>query len=144
MKQGSNPDLEALRMEIADLHKVFINAHLHKDVDFFVQDLSKDYLSVSGGEIREPTVDEIRSRFSSYLNNTTFTEYRNLREPIIGLSKDGSIAWLIAQVKVAGKRKMEEGVEVELDFICAWITLFERQGDKWLRLGEVSSFKEVD
>jgi len=144
MKQEPNPDLEALKMEIAEFHKVLIDAHLKKDVDFFVQDLSEDYVSVTGGEIREPTVEEIRSRFSSYLNNTAFTEYKDLQEPIIGISKDGSIAWSIVQVKVAGKRKMEEGVEVELDFICAWITLFERRDDRWLRLGEVSSFKEAD
>ena len=144
MKQESNPDPEALRMEIADFHKALLDAHLQKDVDFFVQNLSEDYLSVSGGEIMEPTVEEIHSRFSNYLNNTTFTEYRDLREPIIGLSKDGSIGWSIVQVKVAGRRKLEEGGEVELDFICAWITLFERRGDRWLRMGEVSSFKEAD
>jgi hypothetical protein len=144
MKQESNPDPEALRMEIADFHKALIDAHLKKDVDFFVQNLSEDYMSVSGGEISQPTVEEIRSRFNSYLNNTTFTEYRDLREPIISLSKDGSIAWSIVQVKVAGRRKLEEGGEVELDFICAWITLFERRGDRRLRLGEVSSFKEAD
>ena len=131
-------------MEIADFHKLFIKAHLQKDVGFFVQDISKDYMSVSGGEIRKPTEEEIRSRFSSYLNNTTFTEYRDLREPIIGLSKDGSLAWMIVEVKVAGKRKMEDGLELDLNFICAWITLFERQGNRWLRLGEVSSFKEAD
>jgi hypothetical protein len=67
-----------------------------------------------------------------------------LREPIIGISQDGSLAWSIVQVKVAGRRKMEDGVEVKLNFICAWITLFERQGERWLRRGEVSSFKEAD
>ena len=78
---------------------------------------------------------------SDYLNNTTFTEYRDLQEPIIGFSKDGSVAWSIVQVKVAGKRTIENGAERDLDFTCAWITLYERQGDKWLRLTEVSNFK---
>jgi len=33
------------------------------------------------------------------------------------------------------------GLQPTLDFTCAWITLFERQGGSWIWLGEVSSFK---
>ena len=77
----------------------------------------------------------------SYLNNTTFTGYRDLHEPIIGLSKDGTIAWAILQVKVEGNRKTDEGTERNLDFTCAYFTLYERQGDKWMRLTDVSTFK---
>jgi hypothetical protein len=135
------PDDERLRSEIAGLHKALIDAHLNKDVGFFVQDLSEDYVSVSGGEIRKPSIKEIRSTVSDYLDHTTFAEYRDLCEPIIGFSQDGLLAWSIVQVKVAGKRKMGDGSERDLDFICAWITLFERQGDRWVRRAEVSSFK---
>jgi hypothetical protein len=137
----SQPDSEALRSEILELHKSAIEAHLNSDVDFFVQNLSGDFMSVSNGEIDYPTKEEIRSNFSSYLNNTMFSEYADLREPIIGFSKDGSVAWSIVQVKVAGKRKMEDGTERDLDFTCAWITLYEREGSRWIKLAEVSNFK---
>jgi hypothetical protein len=135
------PDFHLLRSEILDLHTATIDAHWDKDVDFFVQDISEEYFSVGNGEIRHPTKEEMRSEFSSYLNNTTFTEYRDLREPIISFSKDGSLAWSIVQVKVAGSRTRDDGGEREMDFTCAWITLYERRGDGWIRLGEVSNFK---
>jgi len=128
-----------MKSEILDLHRALIDAHLNKDVDFFVQDLSEDYTSVSRGEIRKPTIEETRSSFSSYLDNTTFTEYRDLCEPIIGFSKDGSIAWSIVQVKVAGRRTMDDGSKRDIDSTWAWLTLYERQGDKWIRLAEVSN-----
>ena len=130
-----------LSQEILDLHKTEIDAHLNKDVDFFVQDISEDYLAVSGGEIRKPTLEETRLKFSNYLNNTVFAEYRDLCEPIIGFSKDGSLAWSIVQVKIVGRRTMDDGSEMDLDFTCAWITLYERQDDKWMRLADVSTFK---
>ena len=130
-----------LSQEILDLHKTEIDAHLKKDVDFFVQDISEDYLAVSGGEIRKPTLEETRLKFSNYLNNTVFAEYRDLCEPIIGFSKDGSLAWSIVQVKIVGRRTMDDGSERDLDFTCAWITLYERQDDKWMRLADVSTFK---
>lgn len=130
-----------LSQEILNLHKTEIDAHLNKDVDFFVQDISEDYLAVSGGEIRKPTLEETRLKFSNYLNNTVFAEYRDLCEPIIGFSKDGSLAWSIVQVKVVGRRTMDDGSERDLDFTCAWITLYGRQDDKWVRLADVSTFK---
>lgn len=130
-----------MKSEILTLHKALIDAHLNKDVDFFVQDLSEDYVSVSRGEILKPTIDEIRAGFSDYLNNTIFSEYSDLCEPIIGVSKDGSVGWSIVQVKVAGKRVMDDGSEAEFDDTWAWITLYEQQGDKWMRLVEVSNRK---
>lgn len=80
--------------------------------------------------------------FDSYLSNTTFTEYKDLREPIIGYSKDGSIAWSIVQMRVAGRSKRSDGSESEFDDIWAWITLYEREGGRWIRLGEVSSLRQ--
>ncbi len=130
-----------MKSEILALHQALIDAHLNKDVDFFVRDLSEDYMSISHGEILKPTKEEIRVTYDSYLNNTEFTEYRDLCEPIIGFSQDGSIAWSIVQVKLAGKRTMDDGSERDMDSTWAWLTLYERQGDKWIRLLEVSNAK---
>ena len=137
----SSPDFDSLRSEILDLHRTLIDAHWNKDIDFFTKDISQDYWSVGNGEIRRPTKEEITTQFTDYLNNTTFSEYRDLRDPIIGISKDGSMAWSIVEVKIAGKRRTDDGPERDLDFTCAWITLYERQDDTWIRLGEVSTFK---
>jgi hypothetical protein len=137
----SNPDYNKLKSEILALHKATIDAHWKKDIGFFTKDLADDFFPVGNGEIRKPTKAEINAQFTSYLNNMKFTEYRDLQEPIIGFSKDGSTAWSIVQVKVAGKRSIENGGTRDVDFICAWITLYQRQGDSWLRLGEVSNFK---
>ncbi len=137
----SRPDFEALRSEILELHKSTIEAHLSNNVDFLVRNLSGDFMSVSNGEIDYPTKEELRSEFSSYLNNTEFSEYTDLREPIIGFSKDGSVAWSVVQVKVTGRRTMDDGTQRDLDFTCAWITLYEREGSRWIKLAEVSNFK---
>ncbi len=137
----SSPDFEVLKSEIVALHKIEIDAHWKKDIDFFVRDISEDYMTVSNGEIQRPTLEDIRSRFSSYLINTTFTEYRDVAEPIIGFSKDGFLAWAIFQITVAGKRMQDDGSVRDLDFTCAWLTLYERQGDTWVRLTDVSTFK---
>ncbi len=135
-----NPDFDKYRSEILGLHKELIKAHRIRDVDFFVKDIAEDYFSVGNGEINHPKKEEIFERFSNYLNNTEFREYKDLQDPIIGFSEDGSIAWSIVQVKVAGFRSMNEG-DIDFDYTFAWITLYSRQDDKWIRLGEVSNYK---
>lgn len=75
------------------------------------------------------------------MNNTEFIEYRDLQDPIVKFSKDASLAYLIVQVKVAGEQKIETDSTESFDVTWAWITLYERQGNKWIRLGEVSNNK---
>ena len=133
------PDTEALRSEILDFHKKFVDDHLNKNVDSFVEDYAEDYIFVAHGEIDHPSKEEFKTSFSEYLHSTTFSEYRDLEEPIVGFSKDGSMAWSIVKVKVAGTREVEIGSTKEFDIIYAWITLYERQGDKWIRTVEVST-----
>ena len=139
MTEEPKPDYAKIETQILDRHRAMIEAHLEKDVAFFVQDLSEDYLFLTRGEIEKPSKEEILARFKDYLPNTTFTAYDDLREPIVGYSKDGSVAWSIVHVRVAGTRKQDDGSKVDFDSTWAWLTLYERDGDTWKRLLEVSN-----
>ena len=137
----SEAELESLKAELLSLHQAGSQAHRDKDVDFFLQDIAPDYLSVARGNIRRPTADAIRVQFSNYLGNTDFDEYTDLSEPIVGISADGSMGWLIAQVKVSGQQQVGDGSTQPLDFVSAWLMLYERQDDRWVRLADVSTFR---
>jgi len=136
-----HPDKEELKLQILELHQKLIEAHLKKDPNFFTQGFSDDFISVRNGEISEPSTQEILANIKDYINNTTFSEYRDVREPIIGFSNDGSIAWSIVQVKVKGDRDLEDGTVRKVDFICAWLTLYEKSDEGWNVRAEVSTFR---
>lgn len=137
----SGPDFEQFEKEILVLHQEMIEAHLNKDVGWFTKDISADYFSVGRGEIKFPEPEKISQRFTNYLNNTEFTAYKDLQKPIVKFAKDGSLAYLIVQVNVAGEQKVEADSTEVFDMTWAWITLYERDNDKWIRLGEVSNHK---
>jgi len=122
-------EIEIYREDILVLHRQSIEAHLVKDVDFLVKDVSEGFMSVNNGRISYPTVEELRSSFTGYLSNTEFSSYRDLSEPVIGFSDDGSIAWTAVRVKAEGKTKKGD-TSRELDFTCAWITLYRRTEGK--------------
>ena len=56
----STRNLEQLRSELMVHHQNEITAHLEKDIEFFIKNVSDNYLSVSRGDIHYPTKEEIR------------------------------------------------------------------------------------
>lgn len=134
-------DHEALKKELLSLHQTQINAHLNKDIDFFTRNLAPDYWQVSRGEIIFPQKNEITKRFTDYLNNTRFSTYQDLQDPMVKISEDGSMAWVIVQVKISGEQTQPDGSDRALDFTCALITLYNRVNGQWIRQGEVSTFR---
>lgn len=132
-------DFQVYRKELIVTHKQTIEAHLNKDVDFLLKDVSENFMSVNEGKISYPSMKEMRESFTQYLDNTEFSVYRDLCDPIIGFSDDGSIAWSTVQVRVEGKTKRDNKMH-DIGFTCSWITLYRRKDDKWIRFTEVSSF----
>ena len=107
-----------------------------RQIKNIIDDLGEGFFSMSEADIAYPTKEDHRKRFTEYLNATTFTEYTSLMEPEIGFSDDGSIAWGNYKVKVSGSRGGED-----FSFDCAWLWLFRRVGERWMRIGEVSTWK---
>lgn len=134
-EQTSEIDFKTLKKELVALHKKEIEAHFTKDVDFLLKNISSDFMSVNGGKITFPTLEEMRESFTMYLDKTEFTKYVDLCDPIIGFSGDGSIAWSTVQIRVEGKNNDEN-----VAFTCAWITLYKRIEKSWTKFTEVSSF----
>jgi hypothetical protein len=60
--------------------------------------------------------------------------------PVVRVSNDNSLGWVIAQVRAAGVQTTKDGASRPLSFESAWIELYERRDGKWLRVGNVSNF----
>ena len=128
-------DLDALRA----LHEASIQAHLDGDADFFVQDLADGYVQVSGASVQRPAREEVREGFQRYLESTEFTRYETTDGPLVGVSDDGSIGWIIVRVEVEGVWNGTSGVA----FASAWISLYRRADAGWEFLANVSSVEPL-
>jgi len=135
-------DFNQLRREILERFEGSIQAHLDKDVDYIVEDLADDFFAISEGEVTHPSRDEQRTRFTRYLSNIVFSEYVSLMKPEVDFSDDGSTAWGRFKVRVKGETVNEDGSRSALGFVCAWLWLYRRVGGRWMRVGEVSTWKQ--
>jgi hypothetical protein len=127
------------REALLGLHAEVLRAHLENDLDAWMAAESEEYVMVSRGEILHPTKEERRARLGPYLDRTRFTAYRDLVDPIVRLSEDGTLGWVVAQVQVAGVQEGENDEEAAFDMVWAWIELYEKRDGAWYRVGNVSN-----
>jgi hypothetical protein len=127
--------------ELLKLHENALRAHLESDVELLFEDEADDYVVAGRGEISTPATAERREFLGPYLKRTRFSIYRDQVPPIVKVSADGSLGWVIAQVEARGDQTAEDGTVQPLEFVSAWIELYEKRDGRWLRVGNVSNFK---
>jgi predicted enzyme related to lactoylglutathione lyase len=133
----SNADVD----EILRLHREVLEAHKNDDVDLWLSARADRVTMVSRGEVLFPTKEENRPRIEAYLEAAEFEEYRDLIDPIVRVSDDGTLGWLVCQVEIVGTRANDEGERERIDSIWAWIELYEKIEGRWYRTGNVSNMK---
>jgi len=118
-----------------------MRAHRESNADLLLLSEAPDFISANRGQITQPTLDARRARFQQYLGTTRFAEYIDLVPPVVRVSDDGSLGWVIVQVRAAGVQTTQDGGSQPLAFESAWIELYERREGSWYRVGNVSNFK---
>ena len=131
---------DAAASQLLALHREVIAAHLAGDVSLIVGRESDDYVVANRGEVTFPSLEQRRERLGRYLGSTRFTEYRDLVEPVVQVSPDGRLGWVIAQVEAKGVQQ-QGGSPEPLEYVSAWIELYESRDGRWFRVGNVSNFK---
>jgi hypothetical protein len=137
---GADRDAEA--KALLALHERGLRAHLQSDVDLlFAGDAGQEFVLANRGVISRPTLEERKAGLGPYLRATRFSVYRDQVPPIVKVSQDGSLGWVIAQVEARGEQTTASGKTEPLEFVSAWVELYEKQNGRWLPVGNVSNFK---
>lgn len=127
--------------QLLNMHQQVIQYHLENDVESWLASESEEYISANRGEISYPSKAEREARRRPYLAASTFSIYRDLVEPVVKVSADGTLGWVIAQVEVEGTQKTAVGEDVPFRFVSAWIELYEKVNGRWRCTGNVSNMK---
>jgi hypothetical protein len=123
------------------LHESGMQAHRDNNVDALLAGAVSDFVVANRGSIDHPTRDEQRAHFADYLHRTRFSIYRDLVPPIVKVSNDGSLGWVLVQVEARGEQTSDSGTIKPLAFVSAWIELYEKRNGRWVSIGNVSNFK---
>jgi hypothetical protein len=134
-------DFEKEKAELLKLHATGRRAHFQTDADLLFSGAIDDFISVSNGKISRPTVSESKARFREVFRDAKYFEWDDVEPPIIRISNDGSMAWMIVRVRVRRMKRDSAGVEKEEKFTYAGITTFEKRQGRWVGTSNVSTFE---
>lgn len=127
--------------DLLGMHEQVLEAHRTGDVGLWLSMESDAYVSANGGRITSPTLAERRAMREPYLSSTTFDVYRDLSDPVVEVSPDGQLGWVIAQVEVKGTQTTDS-TTTPIDDVWAWIELYRRIDGEWKVVGNVSNRQE--
>ena len=131
------PDLAAERETLLELHRQGIRAHIELDADAIARDHGDDFVSAYRGRIDRMTRAEARQFFTEYFKGATYPQYEDLEPPIIRISDDASMAWILSRTRV---RRRQDGKE--RTFVYAGMMAYEKRDGRWNRVGNASTFEE--
>ena len=134
-------DLEKEKAELLRLHKSDREAHFKTDVDLLQASAPEEFIVVSAGKIYRTKKSDERKQFAEYFKGAKYYEWDDVEEPIVRISKDGGMAWMITRVRVRRTQKDAAGKEQEQKFIYAGIMTYEKRTGKWMRVANVSTLE---
>lgn len=127
--------------QLLALHEEVMRAHRESDVELLLAAEEDDYVIANRGEITRPDRKSRREGLGPYLARTRFSMYSDKAPPIARVSADGSLGWVIVQVEARGEQTTPGGTVEPVEFVSAWIELYEKRNGRWVRVGNVSNFK---
>jgi len=122
-------DLSADKAAILKLHAMDREGHLKGDAELIAAQLAPKLDEVVGGHIKTMTRDEAKQEFGQHLNTVKFTQWEDAEPPIIKISPDGQIAWMIVEIKA--EVAPVDHPENKQDFLASSIQTFEKGADGW-------------
>lgn len=140
---GAQPaaNLDREKAELLRLHKSAREAHFKTDVELLFENSPEEMISVSRGKVSRSGRDEGRKFFSGYFRGAKYYEWDDLEEPIIRISKDATMAWMITRIRVRRVQRDAGGAEREERFVYAGIMTYEKRDGRWVRVANVSTFE---
>ncbi|MGH7456093.1 MAG: hypothetical protein ACRENG_32365, partial [bacterium] len=134
------PSIAAVK-ELLQLQQQGRNAHFGKDARLLVSTFADDFINVAAGKINRPTREESIKRLQAYFDRSEFLEWDDISPPLIRVSQDASMAYVLVHKRVRLKAKNEKGDVEEETTIFAWMETYEKQNGQWT-LTTVTSTRE--
>ncbi len=124
------------------LHRIVMDDHLFGRTEGIKKSQADTMLIVSEGEVYTVEGNQPDGGIDRIMASRDYTVYDDLIRPIVRISDDHSLGWVIVQVFAKGVRFDENGDPTgPLEFTCSWIELYEKIDGDWKMKGNVSNFK---
>jgi Domain of unknown function (DUF4440) len=133
------PQQKSGEAELLELHQSDRRAHFAHDVEALLATLPPEFIFVRDGNCRRQSQEELRKRFSEYFRGADFTAWDDLQPPIVHVSPDGQMGWMIVRVKIAINRSDVTGKRATENAVMAWMSAYEKHEGKWQQVANATT-----
>jgi hypothetical protein len=137
----SHVDLADEVEQLLRIHESDRRAHFETSAKRIMEHATDEFISVSGGRVRRTTRAEDLRFFEEYFKGAKYYEWDDLQPPIVRVSNDASMAWMIVRTRVRRVQTQSGGEAMERRFVYAGIMVYEKNGGRWGRVANVSTFE---
>jgi hypothetical protein len=113
--------------ELLALHQADRRAHFEHDIQELLAGVGGELLDVRDGRINHLSRDAVRKQFAEYFQTAQFIAWDDLEPPIVRVSGDGNMGWMI----ITYTEKDKSGKSVVQDAVMAWMSAYEKHNGKW-------------
>jgi len=124
------------------IHKNILQALLNNDIDRLFLDVSERIFIVENGLIKWKEKDLAIEERRALMKKFNFSVYEDVEQPLVKVSSDGSLGWLVVRVRIEGRETSIDGLDIPVSMFAAWIELYEKINGTWRFVGSVASTSE--
>jgi hypothetical protein len=126
--------------DLLALHKEERQAHFDHDVKFLLAHVAPQLLDVRDGRVNRMSRDDVRHKFVEYFKNARFSAWDDVEPPIVGVSADGTMGWMIVRVRIAYTESDTSRKTTNENTVGAWMSSYEKQNGTWTMTAVTSTF----
>jgi DNA-binding beta-propeller fold protein YncE len=139
-RSGSDVRDADLAMLLA-IHRDDRSAHFQHDPEALVAHWDPETVSISDGKITRQTREQMQERVAQEFRGREYSLWDDLEPPIVEISADHLMAWVVVRVEVKSVITAPDGVKKPEHFIYAGTTTFRKHGGKWWKTSTTSTFE---
>jgi hypothetical protein len=118
-------------------------AHLQSDATLLTGHLADELVEVGDGAIRTRSRKEVVDFFTAMFHGATFHAWDDTTPPLIRISSDLSMAWVVRRVS-ADREVIQEGRPVRQRYTSAYTATYEKRAGRWWMTSVTSTFLPAD
>jgi hypothetical protein len=139
--QTNSNNIEKAKQELLAIHASHRKAHFDTDAEALLANQAETYTCVRDCAIHHSSREANLEQFEKYFKNATYYEWDDLEAPIVQVSQDASLAWMITRTKVRRTQIDESGEQHEQEFVYAGVMMYEKRDGEWIYTANVSTFE---
>lgn len=136
----SGVDLERDRAELLQVHRNARDAHFKTNIDLLLERTPDELLYVRDGKVTRRSKRDMREAFSAYFRDAKYYEWDDIEPPIVHVSRDATMGWMITTVRVRRTQSTPTGTGTD-EFVYAGMSTYEKRGGRWMEVANVSTFE---